>query len=402
MSGTKRQLDQIAAIKARVGGLPSAPPKDGQPAAASATAAQQESEIDRAAQARSHFTGRVEHLVANRAIEHIPTGHIAPDLRPEMRQPRMVPLPEELVVRGAVPPAYQELVAELRDLGASLTRRQLQPIVVYPGSSQQYPAARYLILIGQRRWTAAHLVGMPSIDAVVIDPPSPLDRVSLQYAENEDREDFSDMERAWALQQFRQAMGDEQTPITDAMTHLGIKRSRAYQLLRLLAFTPAQQQTIALLRLQERQILSLTDAFHQGKLSQPQVSEILQRLSEIAAERALANTTAADQETTQVGEAPRRSGIDAATVARLVARMIDQQTPPSNTVIPRWYAPLRQNVSGATRNLRRAFDRVDKLGPQEARELRDDLHNLQTQVGRLLERVEQAQSGDAEQEVASG
>jgi len=157
-----------------------------------------------------------------------------------------------------------------------------------------------------------------------------------------------------------------------------------------------------LLRLQERQILSLTDAFHQGKLSQPQVSEILQRLSEIAAERALANTTAADQETTQAGEAPRRSGIDAATVARLVARMIDRQTPPSNTVVPRWYAPLRQNVSGATRNLRRAFDRVDKLGPQEARELRDDLHNLQTQVGRLLERVGQVQTDNAEKEVANG
>lgn len=393
MSGTKRQSEQIAAIQARVGGL--------QPTTLPTDPVNPLTERERASVARSHFTGRVEQLVANRTVERIPIGYITPDLRPGMRQPRMVPLPEELVVRGTVPLAYQELVAELRDLGASLAARQIQPIVVYPGSSQHYPAARYLILIGQRRWTAAHLVGMEAIDAVVIDPPSPLERVRLQYTENEDREDFSDMERAWALQQFRQAQGDAQTPLSDVLAHLGIKRSRAYQLLRLLAFTPAQQQQIALLRLQERQMLSLTDALHQKKLTEAHVSEILQRLSEIAGERTLANMTAADQESTQIGEGPRRSGIDTATVARLVARMLDQQAPTAATPIPRWYAPLRQNVSGATRTLRRTLDRVDKLGAPEVSELLDDLQTLQTEVGRLLERVAQTHTSAAEHDLAS-
>src|SRR3712207_8726816 len=45
------------------------------------------------------------------------------------------------------------------------------------------------------RWTAAVLSGMATIDAIVIDPPKPEDLVDIQYTENEDRADFSDMER---------------------------------------------------------------------------------------------------------------------------------------------------------------------------------------------------------------
>ena len=52
------------------------------------------------------------------------------------------------------------------------------------------------------------IVGIEHLDAVVVDPPSPADRVRIQYAENEDREEFSDMERAWALLQMKQAMSE--------------------------------------------------------------------------------------------------------------------------------------------------------------------------------------------------
>lgn len=390
MSAQKRQQDQIAAIKARVGSLPSsassaAPPPSAAPDTETTPA------TNRKEQALGHFLGHVEHLVANRAVEHIPIGHIAPDLRPEMRQPRMLPLPEELVVGGVTPTMYQELVAELRTLGVSMVERQLQPIVVYPGSSEPYPAARYLILVGQRRWTAAHLVGMQAIDAVVIDPPSPLDRLRLQYRENEDREDFSDMERAWTLNQLRQAMGGDSVPITEVTGLLNIKRSRAYQLLRLLAFTQDQQRIIALLRLQERQILSLTDAIHQGHLTATQIDHLLQRLAEIAAGRALDSATLANAETTQSSESPRRVGIDAPTVARLVARELAHATTVAQTPVPRWYPPLQESIASAVRSLRRALDRADALGPNEVHELREELLNLQNQVQRLLARVDHGQ-----------
>lgn len=395
MSSQKRQQDQIAAIKARVGGLSGAAPRP-EPAPSAAPGAAPTAATDRKEQALGHFLGHVEHLVANRAVESIPIGHIAPELRPGMQQPRMLPRPDELVVGGVTPPMYQELVAELRALGASMRERQLQPIVVYPGGSEVYPAARYLILIGQRRWTAAQLVGMATIDAVVVDPPAPLDRLRLQYRENEDREDFSDMERAWTLQQLRQAMGGESVPIAEVVGSLNIKRSRAYQLLRLLAFTPEQQRTIALLRLQERQILSLTDAIHQGQLATAQVDPLLRRLGEIAAERALESATLTQIETTRGSEAPRRAGIDAPTVARLVARELTHVSAVAQTPAPRWYAPLQQSIVQAARGLRRALDRADALGPNEIDALRAELLNLQGQVQRLLTRIDQAGGSESE------
>jgi hypothetical protein len=61
-----------------------------------------------------------------------------------MRQPRLLPPPEELLAQGEPAPAYCELVAELLALGQSLHERQIQPIIVYPGVSAVYPAARYL------------------------------------------------------------------------------------------------------------------------------------------------------------------------------------------------------------------------------------------------------------------
>jgi ParB/RepB/Spo0J family partition protein len=393
MSPQKRQQDQIAAIKARVGGLPTAAP-GAAPTPSAAPGTDTTPATDRKEQALGHFLGPVEHLVANRAVEHISIGHIAPDLRPEMRQPRMLPRPDELVVGGVTPAMYQELVAELRALGVSMVEHQLQPIVVYPGSSETYPAARYLILIGQRRWTAAHLVGMQAIDAVIVDPPSPLDRLRLQYSENEDREDFSDMERAWTLQQLRVAMGGDSVPITEVTGILNIKRSRAYQLLRLLAFTPEQQHIVALLRLQERQTLSLTDAIHHGQLTTTQVDQLLQRLAEIAAGRALESATLANVETMQSSETPRRVGIDSPTVARLVARELTHISPDAQTPVPRWYPPLQQSIAGAVRSLRRALNRADALGPNEVQTLREELLNLQGQVQRLLARVDQRRENE--------
>jgi ParB family chromosome partitioning protein len=352
---------------------------------------------DREAQARSHFLGpQLGTLVSDRAIEAIPLPQIAPELRPGLRQPRMVPLPDQLVVNGETPPEYIELVAELRDLGESLRERQIQPIVVYPGTSEDFPAVRYLILVGQRRWTAAQLVGMSTIDAIVVEPPAPLDRIALQFAENETREDFSDIERAWTLQQLREAMGGEQVEVAEVAARLNLKRSRAYQLLRMLAFPPEQQQTIALLRLQERQLLPLIDAYHQAQVTPEGTGTVLQRLQQIAAERSLGSHQLADQETTRSVEAPRRSGIDAATVARLVARVAQDTTlGRAASSDPRWYSVLLNDVESVARKLRRAADRVDELGPDKAAELRGRIQELQRQTQQLADQLEPARLRDS-------
>ena len=61
--------------------------------------------------------------------------------------------------------------------------------------------------------------------------------VLMVLAENEDREEFSDMERAWSLQQMKQALSD--APWEEVETRLQLSRTRRHQLIRLLAFTPA-------------------------------------------------------------------------------------------------------------------------------------------------------------------
>jgi ParB/RepB/Spo0J family partition protein len=385
---TKRRDEQQAqAIKDRLAQRARA----AAPAAPTGAPPEPSEPSERHAQARQHFLGtQLDTMVGARVIERIPITQIAPELRPGLRQPRIVPLPAQLVVNGETPPAYAELVAELRDLGESLRERQIQPIVVYPGASEVFPAARYLILIGQRRWTAAHLAGLAEIDAAVIEPPAPLDRIALQFAENESREDFSDIERAWTLSQLRETMGGEQVAVAEVAARLKIKRSRAYQLLRMLAFAPDQQQTIALLRLQERQLLPLIDALHQAQIAPEQAGAVIRRLQEIAAERALGSRQLADHETTRSVEAPRRSGIDAATVARLVARIAaGASLGQAAGGPPRWYGALRDDVEGLSRKLRRASERVDELGADEIAALGGRLQELQRQAqllaGRLAE-----------------
>ncbi len=350
--------------------------------------------LDRESQARSHFLGSPldSLLVGDRSIASIPVSQIAPELREGLRQPRMVPLPEQLVVNGSTPAEYTDLVIELRELGESLRERQLQPIAVFPGTSEQFPNARYLILIGQRRWTAAMLVGLQTIDAMMVEPPSLLDRISLQFAENEKREDFSDIERAWTLQQLREAMGGKGIEVADIATRLNIKRSRAYQLLRMLVFPPDQQRTIALLRIQERQLLPLIDAYHQEQISPEQSGTVLQRIREIAIERALSSRQLADQETTRSVETPRRNGIDTATVARLVARAVeDGQRGTEARGGARWYTALLSDVESVARKLRRASERIVEIEPDAASKLYGRLQDLQHQTRQIIDQLGEEQ-----------
>lgn len=343
----------------------------------------------------AHFGAALDPLVRNRTVQQIPIGHIAPDMRPDMRQPRLLPPLSELTDNGQPTPAYRELVGELLTLGHSLKQQQIQPIVVYPGISAAYPAARYLILVGQRRWTAANLVDMELIDAVVVDPPTPADRVRIQYAENEDREEFSDMERAWALQQMKLALHD--APWEQVEDRLQMSRARRQQLLRLMAFTAAQQEQIARLRLQETQIRRLHTGVRNEELMPAQVDAILYRLSQIASERAAALAAAAAEHAG--GPPPRRAGIDGPTIARLVARAQRSGSPLATVTAaptPRWLPPLHEQLARTNQALQRANGRIDMLGPADMETLLGNLGTLLTNLTSLMARL---QGGDDATEV---
>lgn len=279
-------------------------------------------------------------------MQRIPIGHIAPDLRPESRQPRLLPLPEELVANDEFAPGFESLIAELRDLGDSLRTHQIQPIIVYPGTSSQYPAARYLILVGHRRWTAALLVGLPDLEAMVIDPPSQAERVLLQYTENEARTDFTDMERAWALQQMKQALDD--APWETVEAHFRMSTSRRHELIRLLTFTAAQQRTIAQLRLRENQVESMHQAARAGALTPGQIDTILRQIQQRA------HTPAAP--------------IDGMTIARLVAQAKRAAgTAPSRP--PPWLSPFQTKITTATKEIKRLRGRFAELNATDRNRL---------------------------------
>ena len=345
----------------------------------------------------AHFGAALDPLVRNRTVQQIPIGHIAPDMRPEMRQPRLLPPLNELTDNGQPTPAYRELVGELLTLGHSLKQQQIQPIVVYPGLSAVYPAARYLILVGQRRWTAANLVDMERIDAVVVDPPTPADRVRIQYTENEDREEFSDMERAWALQQMKLALND--APWEQVEDRLQMSRARRQQLLRLMAFTAAQQEQIARLRLQETQIRRLHTGVRNEELMPAQVDAILYRLSQITSERAAALAAAAAEHPTG-SPPPRRAGIDGPTIARLVARAQRSGSPLATVTAaptPRWLPPLHEQLARTNQAIQRANGRIDTLGPADMETLLSDLGALLTNLTSLMASLQGRD--DAAQEV---
>jgi ParB/RepB/Spo0J family partition protein len=356
MSNADRRADALRARRAQQDEVP-------RPAVAS----------DDTAAARAHFMGAsvIEGLTQGRAVQALPIDQVAPELRPQLRQPRLLPLPEELRSDGCWDEDERSLIDELLALGDSMRERQIQPIVVHAGSSERYPAARYLIVVGHRRWTAAALVGLPTIDAIIIEPLSPEDLIAIQFSENEDRAEFSDMERAWALERMRQLLPDTPWEKIEARFHLS--ESRRKQLMRLTTFTPEQQRVVARLRASEFQLRPLHTALREGGLELSHADRVFTQLA-----TRMSSPQSVDSEGGKgASTAPR---FDHTTVARMVARA-QKQLAAAPAVRPRWLAPLQQSLQHARAGLARAAPRVSDL---------DDvaLGELQQEVGALLSALE--------------
>jgi ParB/RepB/Spo0J family partition protein len=318
----------------------------------------------------SHFgIAALDAVAVGRGVQRIPIGHLSPETRPGLRQPRLLPRPEDLLVDGEPAPLYADIVAALLDLGRSLQRRQIQPIVAYPGVSAAYPAARYLILVGHRRWTAAQLVGVGELDTIVIDPPAPADRVLLQYAENEDRADFTDMERAWALDQMKRALDD--APWEAVEERFQMSRTRRQELLRLLAFSDEQQVYVARLRLRETQVRPLHQALRDAALPAAQVDAILARMA------ALASPAAPD-----AGPSPQPA-VDGPTIARLVAKAKREHMLGVAPETAQWAQSLLDQFGRMRRSLKSARRRFPLASGAEAAQLRSAIHELSSLLDEL-------------------
>ncbi|HEX6287917.1 MAG TPA: ParB N-terminal domain-containing protein [Herpetosiphonaceae bacterium] len=214
-------------------------------------------------------------------LTYLPTETIAPD----PHQLRHLPEPQQLLRQAeSGDRAAAAVVASLRELGMSMQEHgQIQPVIVYADSDPQNPAITHRLLNGQRRWSAAELVGLPTLWVVEVPRPKDTERLLHQFEENERREGFSDMERAWAIMALRSAIQAE-TGADVAWTiieeRMRLSTQRRQDLLRLLRFSPEGQSIIMRYGWSEWTLRPLHMALNAGQLSAEEATDMLRVLAE--------------------------------------------------------------------------------------------------------------------------
>jgi ParB family transcriptional regulator, chromosome partitioning protein len=184
------------------------------------------------------FDGLVTAVGDNSSVDgNVP----APVVAPRMGLSRSVPL-RDLVENPYNP---RDSLGDLEEL-ASIVDYQLQPVVVVNRAAFQdiYPeakiAARWVVIIGNRRLAAAHKFGRPDLDVVVKDELAK-DRATLLtavIAENVDRSGFDVIEEAKAVERLVQEFGSADA----AAEHLRKSKTWVSHRRALLNLAPALQE----------------------------------------------------------------------------------------------------------------------------------------------------------------
>ncbi|MHC4080840.1 MAG: ParB/RepB/Spo0J family partition protein [Planctomycetota bacterium] len=175
------------------------------------------------------------------AIRPIPTSEI----RPNPSQPRQ---------------RFDE--ASLRELGASMrSMGVMQPVAVRPH------AGGFELVVGERRWRAAQLVGISHLPAVVREMD---DETAAEWAlvENIQREDLDPLERANAFRRLSDQFGLTHQEIAD---RVGLSRSAVTNQLRLLDLDELSRDLLAQRLLTEghaRALLAITNLDSRKHLAQ--------------------------------------------------------------------------------------------------------------------------------------
>jgi ParB family chromosome partitioning protein len=106
------------------------------------------------------------------------------------------------------------------------TRGQLQPVRVRWDEGKE----RYMILVGERRWRAARMAGLPSLSAVVVEGSIlPAELLAIQLIENCLREDLRPIEQAKAFRALMERNGWSARQVARelAIDHTGVARALA-------------------------------------------------------------------------------------------------------------------------------------------------------------------------------
>lgn len=172
-------------------------------------------------------------------------------IAPDPYQVRFLPTPADLLAAAEAGDGdAQALLTDLRALGASLAQQQIHPLLVYPivDLDRDYPEAEWRILSGERRWRAAVLTALPTLQVIQLPRrPSDADRLVFQYVENEARAALSDLDRAEAALRLKGQLEQEAggtVPWAEVETRLNLSESRRIQLMRLYERLPVESRPL--------------------------------------------------------------------------------------------------------------------------------------------------------------
>jgi ParB family transcriptional regulator, chromosome partitioning protein len=136
---------------------------------------------------------------------------------------RISPDPNQLR-REFDPEAIERLAASLK------ARGQLQPVRVRRASEIE----SYVIIVGERRWRAATMIGLETLDCVVVDGEmTPEDLLEDQLVENALREDLKPVEQARSYRALMDAKGLTHRELAERLNVAHTTVTRALGLLEL-------------------------------------------------------------------------------------------------------------------------------------------------------------------------
>ena len=193
-----------------------------------------------------------------------------------------VEIPVDKIERDPRQPREEFDEDALNRLAESLkTRGQLQPIRV------QWDEGRgvYLVMVGERRWRAARMAGLPTLSAVVVDGPiEPGELLAVQLIENCLREDLKPIEQAKAFKALMEQNGWSARQVARelAIDHTGVARALA-----LLTLPEAIQDDVEAGRIAPRtayELSKIEDPIEQAEAAKDAAAGLLKR--DDAAQRA--------------------------------------------------------------------------------------------------------------------
>ena len=161
--------------------------------------------------------------------------------------------------------------AGLRSLAASIRSAGLmQPIVVRP--SLAGAGGGYQLVVGERRWRAAQLIGLSPLPAIVRELD---DQTATTWAliENVQREDLNPIERAEA---FRQLVDEHGLTHQELADRVGVNRSSVTNFLRLLELDEATRAAVRDERLKvghAKVLLALTNTMQRRRLAEAAIRQ---------------------------------------------------------------------------------------------------------------------------------